>query len=227
MLARFFIPRTLTMVSLLLALLLAAPLAAATQKEFNRGKIQGGTTKYFPPPFSRINKLVHDYFTKLDGFDEKGIITASQVEPLFPLIERAGWKIPRDQREAILAKVLPDDDFMAKQLGTAAGKKFAAQIHKYPDGFDRLDRLSRMPQGQDTVSRLIVGPDGYKMIQYMTTAQGGKNMGRMLSDSPKGGRFNKPTGRIYTVNMLLLELKGLYYEAFVTVNPPAKNAKNK
>ena len=48
------------------------------------------------------------------------------------------------------------------------------------------------------------------MLQYMTETRGGENMGKQLSKAPKGKNFNKPTGRIYTVDMLLDVLKNLY-----------------
>lgn len=199
---------------LLLVLLIAAG-ADSAQKGYRTGK-----TKKTPPSFQRVETTVKQYFEKLPGFNSKGIITAAQVRPVFAQIERAGWNISRKDRGALLGRVLSDNSFLAKQLSTKGGKKFAAQIYNYPMGFDRLDRLGRMPQGKDTVRRLIRGPDGYKMIQYMTTTPGGKNMGRMLSKSPKGGNFNKPTGRIYTVKMLLAELKKVYDDSFK--KPPLK-----
>lgn len=191
---------------LLLVLLIVAE-ADSAQSGYQTGK-----TRKRLPSFQQVEAVVKQYFKKLPGFNFKGIIIASQVSPVFAQIERAGWDISKKDRQALLGRVLPDNSFLAKQLSTKAGKKFAAQIYNYPMGFDRLDRLSRMPQGKDTVSRLIRGPGGYKMIQYMTTTPGGKNMGRMLSGSSKskGGNFNKPTGRIYTVKMLLAELKKVY-----------------
>ena len=200
--------RAWSMLGLLLVVLTAAE-ADSAQKEYRTGK-----TKNRPPSFQQVETSVKQYFEKLPGFNVKGIITVAQVSPVFAQIEQAGWKISRKDRKALLERVLPDNSFMAKQLGTKGGKKFAAQIYNYPMGFDRLDRISRMPQGKDTVRRLIRGPDGYKMIQYMTTTPGGKNMGRMMSNSPKGKNFNKPTGRIYTVKMLLRELKKIYAASF-------------
>ena len=35
-----------------------------------------------------------------------------------------------------------------------------------------------------TVRDLIRGPDGYKMLQYMTTSAGGRQMGKQLSNAP-------------------------------------------
>ena len=62
------------------------------------------------------------------------------------------------------------------------------------------------------VHDLISGAGGEKMIQYLTTAPGGKEMGKMLSKAPQGTDFNKPTGRIYTVAMLLARIKVQYEE---------------
>ena len=199
----------------LLFVLLISAEADSAQKGYQAGK-----TKKTLPNFQQVETSVKQYFEKLPGFNVKGIITVAQVKPVFARIERAGWKISGKDRKALLDRVLGDKSFLAKQLSTKGGKKFAAQIYNYPLGFDQLDRLGRKPQGKDTVSRLIRGPDGYKMIQYMTTTPGGKNMGRMLSNSPKGGNFNNPTGRIYTVKMLLDELKKLYDESFK--KPPLK-----
>ena len=170
------------------------------------------------PKFSQIEAVIKLHFDEIRGFRYDGIIVQSEVAPLFNKLKKAGWNISKDDRQAILDRVLPDDSFLAKELRTPAGKKFAADIFKYPDGFDRLDRLSRMPQGRDTVDRLIRGPGGYKMIQYMTTAPGGKNLGKQLSDTPKGGNFNRPTGRIYTAQMLLDELNKLYKDSFQKPN---------
>lgn len=171
------------------------------------------------PKFSRLEAVAKLHFDQMRGFQPDGIIVQSEVAPLFDKLKKAGWDISKEDRQAILDRVLPDNSFLAKELRTPAGKKFAADIFNYPDGFDRLDRMSHMPQGRDTVRRLIIGPGGYKMIQYMTTAPGGKNLGKQLSDAPKGKNFNSPTGRIYTVNMLLDELNKLYKDSFEKPNP--------
>jgi hypothetical protein len=41
----------------------------------------------------------------------------------------------------------------------------------------------------------------------MTTAKGGKELGKMLSEDPNGKGFNESTGRIYTAAMLLDRLQ--------------------
>jgi hypothetical protein len=48
------------------------------------------------------------------------------------------------------------------------------------------------------------------MIEYLTSAPGGKNMGKMLSHVPQGDKFNQPTGRIYTQEQLQARLRQSY-----------------
>ena len=51
------------------------------------------------------------------------------------------------------------------------------------------------------------------MIKYMTTDPAGKNVGKLLASGQGGADFNKPTGRIYTVPMLLSQLQEQYRTA--------------
>lgn len=192
----------------LLAVQLASPAEGAG------GSYRTVQTKKPVPKFTQLEAVVKLHFEKMRGFQADGIIVESEVAPLFAKLKKAGWNISKADRQNILKRVPSDNSFLAKELRTPAGRKFAAKIYKYPDGFDRLDRMSRMPQGKDTVKRLIIGPGGYKMIQYMTTAPGGKNLGKQLSNTPKGRKFNSPTGRIYTVKMLVDDLKKLYKDSF-------------
>jgi hypothetical protein len=67
-----------------------------------------------------------------------------------------------------------------------------------------------MPYGQQQIADLIRSPDGYKIFEYMTTTQGGRNLGGMLSQGVNGRDFNSPTGRIYTEVELLKRLKKSY-----------------
>ncbi len=81
---------------------------------------------------------------------------------------------------------------------------------KYPEGYDRLDRMVRLPRGEIFTEDLIHNPGGYQMVEYMATAQGGIEMGKMLSETPKGKNFNQPTGRIYTAEQLIARVKKSY-----------------
>ncbi|MBN1589864.1 MAG: hypothetical protein JW888_10150 [Pirellulales bacterium] len=163
------------------------------------------------PKFAEVKKAVVDYFAKLPKQKPGEIISRGQVEPIFGTLDRMGWRVAG--RKSILESVLPDNDALVQQLRTAGGRKLARDVAKVPQGYERLDRLRRLPRGQQNIQSLINGPDGYKMIEYMTTTQGGRNLGTMLSKDPDGKNFNKPTERIYTVEMLLDRLAKEYEKA--------------
>ena len=160
------------------------------------------------PKFEQVEKTVVGYFDRLKGYKSGEILSRGLVEPVFRDLERIGWKVAG--RKAVLDDVLPDNNTLVKQLRTPAGKKFARQVAKVPQGYDRLYRLSLLPRGRQNVQNLIVGPDGYLMIEYMTTTPEGKNLGGMLSRDPQGKKFNKPTKLIFTVDDLVERLKQEY-----------------
>ncbi len=45
------------------------------------------------------------------------------------------------------------------------------------------------------------------MVAYMTTTVSGRELGKILTDGPEAKLFTVPTGRIYTVAMLLARLQ--------------------
>lgn len=157
------------------------------------------------PSFVKIQQTVLDYFKDQPNYRPGDLITRKKVEPLLVRLREMGLPLP--EKKKILDAVPIEGEFLAKQLSTRAGRKFMRQISRYPDAYDRLDRLSRLPHGQQTVRDLIRGPDGYIMIEYMTTAAGGKELGKMLSNSPNGKKFNTPTGRVYTAKILQKRLE--------------------
>ena len=164
-----------------------------------------------PPPlpkFEKIETAVWRYFRLQSDFQASMIITKEQVEPLLAGLARMGFNLP--DPKSILDRVPMRNEFLVAELYMPAGRKFMERIAKYPEAYDRLDRLSRLPHGRQTVHDLIYGAGGEKMIQYLTTAQGGAELGKMLSNAPLGADFNKPTGRIYTVPMLLAHLQEQY-----------------
>jgi hypothetical protein len=173
------------------------------------------------PPFKDVERAVWDAFKAKEGFKPNDLITQDEVAPLLQKFQKQ-WLPPKDAAE-ILGRVPQADGFLAVQLRTPAGRKFMRDMSEYKNSYDRVDRLSRLPRGEKTVRDLIRGPDGYKMIEYMTTTKGGRAMGQQLSNAPGGQNFNSPTGRIYTVPMLLGELKTVHEKI---LNPNAgKGAK--
>jgi hypothetical protein len=76
-----------------------------------------------------------------------------------------------------------------------------------------------MPYGPRRIRELIRGPDGYKLIEYMTTTKGGKNLSKQLACGVNGKGFNKPTGKIYTLRQLTAELQRLHKAALARSQP--------
>lgn len=157
------------------------------------------------PPFSEVRQAVWRYFQQQRDFQPTDLITSEEVEPLLPQLQRMG--LPLADAKQILEKVPAKGEFLVEQLSTPSGRKFMRRIAADPNAYDRLDRLSRMPYGQQTVRDLIKGPGGEKLIDYLTKTRGGAELGKMLSNGRQGERFNTPTGRIYTVEMLLTRLQ--------------------
>jgi len=160
------------------------------------------------PKFEKIAAAVWRYFQSQGNFQASMLITKEQVEPLLGGLARMGFNL--SDTKTILDKIPAGDEFLVTELYSPAGRKFMDGIAKYPDAYDRMDRLIPLPHGRQTVHDLINGPGGYRMIQYMTTSPGGKKVGKLLSSGQGGADFNKPTGRIYTVPMLLAQLQEQY-----------------
>jgi hypothetical protein len=169
------------------------------------------------PSMSELRQVVLRYFQAQPDYRAGDLITQDKVEPLLVQIQRMGLPLPNAKQ--ILNSVPAKNEFLAEQLRTRKGKKFMRDISGYKEGYDRLDRLSRLPHGQQTIRDLIRGPDGYKMIEYMTTAKGGKALGEQLSNDPLGKDFNAKTSRIYTAEMLLRRLEQCRIAALKAAKP--------
>ncbi|HVC93142.1 MAG TPA: hypothetical protein VND64_05595 [Pirellulales bacterium] len=163
------------------------------------------------PDFSAVTEVVERRLHSDRKYHPGDLISRGALEPIFKELAELGWK-PAD-RGAIEKQLLPDSDFLVRELRTDAGRTFMRQVGRYPDGYDRLDRLADLSDGKLIIGRLINGPDGYKMLEYLTTAPGGREMGAMLSQAPNGKGFNRATGRIYTAEQLLERLKSSHADA--------------
>jgi len=177
------------------------------------GSARTTTTRSQPrsrPTFKVVRATVEEYFAKIADYAPGRLIVRGEVEGAFKQLQRVGWPVPRAQQ--LLQQVPTEGEEWVQTLRTPEGRKFMDQITRFPSAYDRLDRWSRLNGGMREIRATIRGPDGYKLIEYMTTAPGGKNMGEMLSKAPGGDDFNKPTGRVYTVEALLGRLEQLYAE---------------
>jgi hypothetical protein len=195
------------MLSMINRLLLFVAVASVTtgMRADEGSTASAGATK--TPSFAAITAAVHKSLTRDVEYRSGDLLSASQVRGALGEAKQLGWQPPDSKK--LLDRVASDDEFLVTALKSERGTPFMRQVSKLHDGYDRVDRLSRMPQGRQTIEKLIQGPDGYKLIQYMTSSKGGREMGAMLGRA-QDQNFNGATGRIYTEQQLLDELKKLY-----------------
>lgn len=165
-------------------------------------------TKQKRPTFAEVKRTVEATFAGFPDYKPGRLIVQGEVKKALAAVRTLGWNVP-GQGE-LLGRVVPDGDWLATTLYSGQGRRFMDRIATFPDGYDRVDRLSRIPLGKQTIRDLLRNPGGYTLIQYMTETPQGRNMGNMLSQTPNGANFNAPTGRIYTAEKLLDELKRAY-----------------
>jgi hypothetical protein len=200
-----FILRPRIVLLALLALLLSATAlvdpAQAQRKPANAAK-HGSSWK-------QIESVVDQYFRELPGHQPFFIITQTDVEPLWAQLAKAGWNVRGE--DEIMKRLPRQSEFLVRQLRTASGRKFMHNIvPKYPLIYDRFDILSNTPGGgQTAVSGIVTAVDAELTVRYMFSTAGERSWSSML---PERGRFNKPTGRIYTAESLKTVLQQLYLD---------------
>lgn len=163
------------------------------------------------PAWSSVEQLINRHLETTPNYQPGDLITRSMVEPVFEHLRVMDWAV--SDQKAILHKVPSDTDFVAKVFSGKKGKSFMRQIANYPEGYDRLYRLSHLRGGRKLVTDLVNGRGGEELIQYLTTTPGGRNMGKMLEETPRGRDFSKPTGRILTAKQFSDRLRKSYREA--------------
>lgn len=161
------------------------------------------------PSLPDVQRTVQQYFAAMPDYRPGDIITQSQVRPLLARLKQSGWQLSDGKQ--ILERVPTESEFLVRHLRTSKGLQFMRQIGTIPDTYDRLQRMSRLPRGKLTVSQLIQRPGrGSDVIKYLTTHERGIKASRQMSRKPVGKDFHKPTGRIYTEQMLLGQLRESY-----------------
>ncbi len=148
-----------------------------------------------------VAKVVDDFFTSQPDYEHGDLITRSQIEKVLSKLAGSGVKVPEPSSIAGLG--LPDNSFLVRELSTPSGIRFMRKVSQHSGGYSNLDRLSTIPRGQTLIHDLIHQKDGDKLIEYLATTRGGKNMGAMMGNVRGGTDLNKPTGRIYTAEELL------------------------
>jgi hypothetical protein len=201
-------------VAALLALAMWRPVSAAepVRKAESRAARPAHAVEPTPaaklPSFEEVEQAVARHFSTRKGYQPGDLIAQSDFDAIMDELKHLGWTpAGADQmRDA----VLPDKSLLIQESRSTAGRNFMRRVGHNPQGFDRLEHLSRLINGRQTVQRLIQLPEGYKFMDYMTNTPGGREMGKMLSHDPGGKDFNEPTGRIYTEEQLLKALEQSY-----------------
>jgi len=160
------------------------------------------------PKFATVRAVVLRELVRPPERMPSDIIARSEVQLVFDQLRLMGWPV-RDEK-AIVKHVPGDSDFVLQRLRTPQGRRFMRKIARYPQSYDRLYRMAALPHGRQTVVRLIQSKGGDQMIAYLTESRGGENLGKMLQNTPRGRKFNQPTGKIFTADALIKRLKQSY-----------------
>ena len=183
-------------------------LAAACGPQMARGAAQRKPL----PSLADVRETALRHFELLQDYQPGDVISRSEVEPLFVHLWQMGWTVI--DRKSILHHVPTDGDYLVKQLRTPAGRKLMREIGKSPNVYDRLERLSRLPRGRQILRELIGRPGGAEAVKSLAATTDRKKAVKLISKTIKvGAGFYKPTGRLYTVEMLLTRLEKSYQAA--------------
>jgi hypothetical protein len=180
---------------------LACSLTAAVYMTVSASAAQRAPAAHRPDAMSVIETCL----AKTPDYQPGDLITRSQIEKVLAKLRASGFKV--NEAEEIAKLGLADDSFLARELSTAEGRQFMRKLAQHPGTFSHLDRLSTIPRGQSLVRDMIRQKDGDKLVEYLATTKGGKNMGSMMAQARGGVDLNKPTGRIYTVEDLIAALR--------------------
>jgi len=164
------------------------------------------------PDFSKVEAIVHRHFVALPGYEKGDLISRSQVEPVFPAIARLGWKVA--DKKTILRSVLPDRNYLVEEFRTPKGRSFMRKVSGAPLAYDQLDLISQLEGGKLMIQDFLRFPNS----ELTFTENGPLDLGRLVRLQPQINRargptekdFDRPTGRIYTVEALVARLKKSY-----------------
>ncbi|MCA9197119.1 MAG: hypothetical protein KDA87_06245 [Planctomycetales bacterium] len=177
--------------------------------------------------FGDVERLVSHHFGQLEGYEPGDIISQGQTDPLFKMMATSGWVI--SDLDELNSLILKDGDFLIRELNTPKGRAFRKKIGDSPRSLTLLDRMSEMSNGRASVHDMIYKlPDGHKIVDTMMNSKRGERLLNRLSKSNSGGNVQKPTNKLYTVELLKKRLGQSFQRDMQTrqVVHPARSTKN-
>jgi hypothetical protein len=167
------------------------------------------------PTMSVVKASFERQFAARKDYEPGDVISQGDVAPLFAQLLAKGWDIA--EGDEILKLVSSDQTFFVVQLRTREGRKFMRKAKGQALVYDRLDRLSRMKGGQKLIASITTIPKGDQLMHAKPTP-GLRDLTQLLPKGKNGKTpvdkdFGKPTGLIYTQDVLWEYIKASYDKA--------------
>lgn len=164
-----------------------------------------GAAERNAPTMEQVEKVIADHLARKRDYQPGDLITRADMEPIFNRLLELG--VEPANRETLYDQFLPYNSFLASELSMPAGRKFMRQVSKYPNVYDRLERLSWMPAGRELIREMTQRADGPEVLLSLTTPQGAKAVEQIMAGDIRGQNFHLPTGHIHTAEQLIQQLR--------------------
>lgn len=161
------------------------------------------------PNFATATKVVDQHFSKQRDYRPGDLISQRDVQSVLNSLKSAGWTVA--DKDQLLKLTLPESHFLVPLLASKQGRQFARKVSSEPLIYDRLDRLAHESGGPEMLQSLVKLPDGERYA-LSKPARGAPSILEMLPKGKSGKArkvpdYDKPTGRIYTQDQLLKQLR--------------------
>lgn len=161
------------------------------------------------PSWDKVEQIVLRYFDSAWDKDQFHFVTQGHAKTVFTQLEQIGWRI--EDRKSLMKDIPEDSEFLIEQLTSPQGQAMLRKLEDEKLLYDRLDRLIQKPGGRRLVRDLIRVPHGYKYAKSKRP-KGMPEMKEFLPKTSKGKNptisdYDKPTGRIYTLELFLDRLR--------------------
>jgi hypothetical protein len=160
------------------------------------------------PEWSAVAARIDEHFKSVKEYRPGDMLSRGAVESLLAELAKLGWTV-RD-REAIMSQVTADKDLLVQQFSTPRGREFMRKVAQNPANFDHLHRLAQTSNGQRQVRDLMKLPNGPEVLAALASSPQGRDISRRIAAGPRTRNYDKPTGRIYTQQQLIVRLRESY-----------------